>query len=173
MLFVLLEWSCGKLQLLTVESFSMSSSEAPRDARPMFCRRRRFFFFLKHASEKPAESQCAEGDVTHLRELGKSAVSQHGDVAQQLVDTVPKEKVKSRHSQHFSIKKWIKKAVHKCWMARKMRERISVEILEFHFWPRVKPEHCTGTKHNHYFYTTCFVLQASYHFLLLSNVCLL
>lgn len=44
------------------------------------------------------------------------------------------------------------------------QEKINVEILEFHFWPRVKPETCPGTKHNHYFYTACFVLQASYHF---------
>lgn len=35
-LFVLLEWRCGKLQILTVESFSMSSSDAPSDASPMF-----------------------------------------------------------------------------------------------------------------------------------------
>lgn len=32
------------------------------------------------------------------------------------------------------------------------------------FLTRVKPETCPGTKHNHYFYTACVVLQASYHF---------
>lgn len=36
-----------------------------------------------------AEAPRAAGDVTHLRELGEGAVGQHGDMAKQLVDTVP------------------------------------------------------------------------------------
>lgn len=51
---------------------------------------------------KPAEPQGAVGDVTHLRELGKSAVGQHGDMAKQLMDTVPGETFSNRFTIFLS-----------------------------------------------------------------------